>query len=375
MPYRIFVGALVTLALIASACGARVGVTEELVAAAPPSCVHAEPELSPGLAPVLAVPNTREVENVVVQAGILFATALDVCDDTPELVLWRIDPATRAMRGTPLGLAPGGLWHGLDVDDRGNAWIATRDRLVRVDASGTPSVLPLPAAAHRLPWEFGGHARAPHVWGFATSLAWSGDRVAIGRAGHREITLFDPAAARWSSVRLDGHGEVVELRRYTSGTLAFTATRSDVDPLAGHGSSGFVDLPAATLSQVPVVASSIAAAPGSLAYRGPAMPPFGAAQALGVMLGGRSFWHRDAPGYDTSRFAVRADGTLAVRAAADARELVLIRPDGIEDRRVRFAAPAPGGRAPTPRLSAIAFGSGTSVWFALKGVPQLYRID
>jgi hypothetical protein len=169
--------------------------------------------------------------------GVLSGSHLKVLAHLPKdgnLVLFDVDTGTGAISATPLGVANGGDWIGLDVGADGSSWIGVRDSLIHVVGGKVPVSFRVPAPQRLLPAGFGlggSPLGLPAIEsGQISSVAVQGDRVLLGRVGAPEITRFDQLSATFSSMPMpSGLGDVKEFIHAPGGSIDFTVNHSAVN--------------------------------------------------------------------------------------------------------------------------------------------------
>lgn len=368
-------GFAVLLLIAAGACGGRLGARPESAAAPAPCATEIAADRTPGSPPFASLGAGVAPEQVAFRGDVVLFTAFAPCVETHELVLWELDTRTRATTSTSLRVTTGGLWHALAVAGDGSVWVGTRDVLVHVHRDRSLEWIAVPAAQAPVPPGFTARAGASGA-GAITALAAIGNVLLLGRAGHQELTAFDTVSERFAPIRLPlPFGEVKSIVAGPGPRAAFMATRSADDPLRVQDAAGLIDVPSLLVSDLPVVARTLGASGDQLAYAQWTAITGGVRSELGVLSpGGRLRWSVDAQAYDASRFAVHADGSLAVRLAGGAAEVAFMGADGHETRRVKFATTRDRSGASVPALALAAFGPDNALWFAVRGRPEIFRI-
>lgn len=374
---RHLIGLAALAAMVASACGGGYLGAKPDTPMLPATCVTEGPQVrTPGIGPYLSLGPGVAPDLVAFHGETLFVTALDPCTDTHELVLWQVDTRSRATTAIPLGITTGGLWHALGVAEDGTVWVGTRDVLVHVHRDRSLEWISVPAAQSPVPAGFTSRAGAQNAVGAITSLAAVGDTLLLGRAGHREITRFDTIAQRFTHIVLPTpFGEVKTIVRAPGTSAIFTTTRSSTDPTGTRDATGAFDVGSSRTAELPISSGVLVARGDSVAYvTWTATAGTVRADLSVVDARGAKRWSTDAHPYDATRFALRGDGEVAVRVSGAAAEVAFLGPDGLELRRIAYAATRDPAAPAVPALAFASFGPGDDLWFAVRGRPEIYRI-
>ena len=367
------------IVVAATACGdRRIGAGPERIGPAMPIPCSAEPlrERTAGAAPFAYLGAGVRPQAAAFHGRTLFMTVFTPCAQWYELALWELDSTTGGATETYLGVTPAGLWHALAITADGTPWVGTRDLLVHRRADGSVERLVVPPAHDPVAADFVSRAGSSDASGAITALAAVGDALVLGRAGHREVTMFDTITRTFAHVPLrEPFGEVKSLFALGTSRVAFGATRSIGDPLASRDAVGVLDVRTLELAYLPLLSGALDTRGGQLAYASWVLGPSGIRSELGVVQpDGAPRWKVDADDYDASAFAARGDGAVAVRLSGVRAEIAFLDARGRETRRVPFAAVVHPPGVSVPALAFALFGPGDALWFAVRGRPEIYRI-
>lgn len=325
---------------------------------------------SPGLAPLFALPD--DTHPIRAAAGPGFVAFLGTPRDERNLSLFFFDG--RRIDRKPLPLPSAGVLAGLVVTADGLVWVAAGDGLVRVDVNRAVHRFALPPTRYDFPQGFkpaDPSGLPPTESGQATAVALAGQKVLVGRLGFPEITVFDPATSTFSAVDVRAVGDVSAFARGPAGTNYFTVNRSARTGVL-YDAIGSYDNTTGAVTALLQPARSIASNGSTVAFAG-----FGIGQIDQQGQIGRPPVRSDV--YDQSRIGVRSDGSMVVRAAGGQPEMVVMDSRGRELRRVAYSAVTITDRRGATTLYAsaptfIVVDAEDSVWFALFGRPEVYRL-
>ena len=366
---------MVAAVLLLISCGGRLGAPPESSAASAPCTSDAPVVRTPGAAAYLTLGAGVAPELAAVHRETLFVTSFDPCADDHDLLLWQIDTTTKATQRIALGLNTGGLWHALAIADDGTAWVGTRDVLAHVHRDHSIDRITVPAAQAPLPPAFVSRAGGAGSNGAISAMAVVGPTLLIGRAGHHELTTFDTGTHVFGQQVLPPPLGEVKSAVTGGGRAIITATRSGIDPLAGRDAAGLVDPVARSVVELPLLPGVLSASGDLLGIASWLAVPGAVRSELRVVdVRGAPIWSLDAQPYDATRFAVRRDGMIAVRAAGAAAEVAIIGADGRESRRVAYAAVRDPLSTAVPAFAFAAYGPDDALWFGVRGRPEIYRI-
>lgn len=315
-------------------------------------------------------------------AGEVSGTTLSVVGFAPggtSLVLYSFSASATSSPPSvlPLPLPAGSSLLGLATGPDGSRWIGENAMLVRVGPDGATTSFSVPAPQFLLPSGFGGPpgpSGAPPVEsGQITAIAATSGPIVLGRRGAAELTLFDPSLRTFSHVAVpSGLGDAASFAMSSASAVFFSVNHSGRTPGMGNDAIGRFDLATRSFRVLDQPARSIGAGPsGHVVYGG-----FGTGilDALGATVRPRSPMT-----YDETRVALLPGDLTVVHSKANTHEVVFLRADGSEARRVEYAAVIGRDKAgnSVPYSSAFSFLDGDvagGVWFGLFGRPEIYRV-
>lgn len=316
-------------------------------------------------------------------AGGISGSTLSVVGYAPgatALMLYDFDTTATSPqpKATALPLPAGSILLGFAIDSSGTRWIGENAVLVRVPPGGTPQSYAIPQPMSMLTPPFSGPSGPsglpPTDTGQVSAIAILDGKVALGRRGAPEITMFDPATSAFSHVSLGpGVGDVATLTSPDPHTLFFTVNRSGKTPNMGNDIVGVFDATTGKTLALPFAARTLSSASGHVAVAGFGLGLFDQSGSLLRAPAGTA-------AFDESRVALLANDVTAVRIAGNSHEVAFVGPNGAELRRVEYAAVIGRDAAnrAAPYSSTFSFvvsdGSG-ALWFGLVGRPEIYRLS